>query len=203
MHGSSCNYYEVLDIPPDANQDAIDDAYKTAKKTFSLSNSNLLNTFTKEEAIDWLNMIDEAYSVIGHPNTRRVYDRKWKNVFSNQSKGLHFLEESKKSKTRKGLADTPISQYKVDKHMEDLITTQEVFDGSFLKKVREYKNIKLTDFSEFTCIALHYLRAIEDNNPSILPAAVFVRGYIIQYCRILGLDESKAVPSFMSQLKNG
>ena len=211
MDKQSWNYYEVLDVSPKVDQDVIYRAYKRAKKIFSPSNPDLFNIFTKEEILQWVNIIEEAYSVIGHPNSRRVYDMRLNSLFSKHTRALNFIdgkpEENglKQKKPAKGLAHTRISRYKINQEMEKIISNSESFDGPFLKKIREYKNIKLPDFSELTRITIAYLKAIEKNDHSNLPAPVFVRGYIIQYCHILGLDESKVVSSYMSllKLKNG
>lgn len=209
MDNQSWNYYEVLDVSPRVDQDVIYRAYKKAKKTFTLSNPRLLKIFTKEEVLQWLDTIEEAYSVIGHPNSRRVYDVKLNSLFPGHTGRLNFTEEnsrdkgSKQKKPAKSLAHTRISRYKVNHEMEEIISNCDTFDGPFLKKVREYKNIKLPDFSELTCITIAYLKAIEKNDYPNLPAPVFVRGYILQYCHILGLDESKVVPFYMTLLKNG
>lgn len=211
MDRRSWNYYEVLDVSPQASQDIIYHAYKEAKKTFSPSSPGLLNIFTREEAYEWLNTIEEAYSVVGHPSSRRVYDEKLKFLFFNDTKNIDFIDGSlkkadpnpKEKKPVEGFAYTRISRYKINEDMERIISTQSHFDGIFLKKIREYKNIKLPDFSAITCITMAYLGAIEKNNYSRLPAPVFVRGYIIQYCHILDLNESKVVPYYISLLKNG
>ena len=209
MSTNILNYYEVLDVATDASQDNIYKAYQSAQITFSLSNSEIFKVFSKAEANDWLELIEEAYSIIGSPNTRRIYDKELGINFSN----LPSLElENTQTSSEKtldtlgagvdGYSSTPISQYKINKSMEEIIENQELFDGLFLKKVREYKNIDLTDFSKKTCIAIRHLYAIENNNFSVLPAAVFVRGYIIQYCRLLGLDEKKVLSSFIPLLKD-
>ncbi len=200
------NYYEILDVSPRASQDMVYQAYKKARKTFALSNPGLLNIFTKMEARQWLGTIEEAHSVIGHPNSRRVYDMKLDSLFSNDSKNLKFVDKNfseTKLKPAKGIGYTRVSRYKINEDMEKIISVQDHFDGSFLRKVREYKNIELTDLSEVTYITITYLQAIENHDYLSLPAPVFVRGYIVQYCHILGLDESKVVPSYMSLLKNG
>lgn len=205
MTNESWNYYEVLEVPKDATQDTIYSAYQQAKQTYSLSNPKIFSIFSESEAIHWLNMIEEAYSVIGHPNTRRVYDIEQKLTHpqaSNCTDKTAEQSENDAAELPEGFARTQHSQYQINKNMEDLIEKQELFDGLFLKKIREYKNIDLTEFSKHTCIAIRHLYAIENNNFSVLPAAVFVRGYIIQYCRLLGLDQKKVVSSFMSLLQN-
>jgi cytoskeletal protein RodZ len=57
--------------------------------------------------------------------------------------------------------------------------------------------------SEITRINPHYVVALERNGWDDLPAPVFVRGFVVQICRILGLDEKKTVDSFMRIYKAG
>lgn len=102
-----------------------------------------------------------------------------------------------------GLGKTPLSSYEVDESFEAQIQTQEFFDGVFLGKIRKYKKVKIEDLSQKTCISLKYLYAIEDNNYNALPTTVFTRGYIVQYCKILGLDADKVLTTFMKLYQNG
>ena len=211
MSIESLNYYDILEVAASADQDVIYNAYQEAQKTYSLTNPDIYKIFNQKEAQDWVELIEEAYSVVGFPNSRRKYDQE----LNSQKAALPSLELEKQKKSIKpeqekaveqelppGYGSTKISQYKITASMEELIEKNELFDGLFLKKVREYKNIDLTEFSKLTCIAIRHLYAIENNNFSVLPAAVFVRGYIVQYCRVLSLDKDKVVASFMSLLQN-
>ncbi len=210
MSLDTVDYYAVLDVAPEATQDVIYSAYKKAQETYSLKNPEIYKIFSPQEATDWIELVEEAFTIIGSPNSRREYDLEKRGIVQPALPSMELQEEEKaNSETTvspqplaEGFAKTKISQYQISTTMEDLIKKQEVFDGLFLKKIREYKKIDLKDFSQVTCIAIRHLYAIENNNFSVLPAAVFVRGYIIQYCRILGLDEEKVAPSFMSLLKN-
>lgn len=205
MSLESLDYYAVLDIAPEASQDDIFAAYRKAQTTYSLENPEIYKIFSYDEARAWHDLIEEAYSIIGSPNSRRAYDLNIKNSPAATLPSLDFAEQNQtptQPSLPEGFAETVISQYPLSKSMEDLIEKQEDFDGLFLKKIREYKKIDLPDFSKHTCIAIRHLYAIENNNFSVLPAAVFVRGYIIQYCRVLNLNEEKVVRSFMAILKN-
>jgi curved DNA-binding protein CbpA len=102
-----------------------------------------------------------------------------------------------------GFGSTATSIYEIDPSFESLIENQQFFDGVFLSKVRKYKKVKLEDFSQQTCISIRYLYAIENNNYSALPAPVFVRGYINQYCKNLDLDAERVITSFMKLYNNG
>ena len=173
------DHYQVLGVSPQADRKTIDRAYRKVKNVFSLSNPEIYNFFTKEEAVQWLRVVEEAHSAL-------------------------IKKQSDKKQPDKSFVQSAVSHFKPDREMENLISSCNIFDGVFLRKVREYKNIELDDFSRMTCIKVSYLKAIESNDHSRLPAPVFVRGYIIQYCSILGLDKSKVVPSYISLLtKNG
>ena len=95
-----------------------------------------------------------------------------------------------------------VSSFKSDEAFEEEIQNCEVFDGELLKKIRLYKNVSLEDISEASRIGRHYLRAIEDNDFGQLPAPVFVRGFVIQYARVLQLDPDRVARSYMKIYKD-
>ncbi|MBX9768228.1 MAG: helix-turn-helix domain-containing protein [Bdellovibrionales bacterium] len=93
-------------------------------------------------------------------------------------------------------------QYSVNAVIEAEIQNQTVFDGPFLAKIREYKGVSHDLLSEITRIGRHYLVALENNNFPSLPASVFVRGFVTQVARCLGLNEKKVVESYMKLYKD-
>ena len=97
---------------------------------------------------------------------------------------------------------TRFSHYEIDAIIESEIESQTVFDGTFIQKVRQYKRVSLDQISEHSRIGRHYLVSIEANDFNSLPARVFVRGFVSQYARVLGLDETKVVNSFMKLYKD-
>ena len=56
--------------------------------------------------------------------------------------------------------------------------------------------------SEITKINSYYVTAIESMDPGNLPVVVFVRGYVVQIAKALGLDEKKVADSYMTHFKN-
>ena len=60
--------------------------------------------------------------------------------------------------------------------------------GSILKKKREELSYTLEHVSEITRITLSSLRNIEEGNMAALPGLVFVRGFIRNYAKLLGLE---------------
>jgi Uncharacterized protein conserved in bacteria len=61
--------------------------------------------------------------------------------------------------------------------------------GERLKRGREEKNISLDDVVQATKINKSTLTAIENDQSEFLPPTVFIRGFIRNYARYVGLDE--------------
>ncbi len=97
----------------------------------------------------------------------------------------------------------PLGTYKIDLAMEQEIATQTEFDGLFIQKVRLYKQVSLEKLSVSSRIGKTYLIALESNDFKNLPATVFLRGFLVQVAKQLGLDEAKVVASYMGRAKAG
>ena len=97
----------------------------------------------------------------------------------------------------------PLGTYKIDLAMEQEIATQTEFDGLFIQKVRLYKQVSLEKLSVSSRIGKTYLIALESNDFKNLPATVFLRGFLVQVAKQLGLDEGKVVASYMGLAKAG
>lgn len=65
--------------------------------------------------------------------------------------------------------------------------------GSWLKKERRARSIDLEQIAEHTKISAGILEALENDNTQALPARVFVRGFLRQYARFVGLDPEHVV----------
>ncbi len=61
-------------------------------------------------------------------------------------------------------------------------------DGAFFRAVRLARGIQLQFVSDRTKISLAYLRRIEENDFAALPAAVYLRGFLVQIARLYRLE---------------
>ena len=64
----------------------------------------------------------------------------------------------------------------------------EVHFGTLLRRARERNGLTLSDVADRTRISPRWIRALEDAQLDILPAPVFVSGYLRTYARLVGLD---------------
>ena len=64
--------------------------------------------------------------------------------------------------------------------------------GTLLKGQREAKNISLEDIAQKTKININILKSLEQNDLEKLPNRTYVRGFVTNYARAVGLDVEEA-----------
>ncbi|QDK47194.1 helix-turn-helix domain-containing protein [Bdellovibrio sp. ZAP7] len=199
------NYYEILELPANSPQHEVTAAYERARNTYSGENPAIYTIFSEHEAREFLVLIEEAYQVLGNKILRNIYDQRLLSGMAslNDLTYASIVEASKKVAPVevKATEKKPAAAYTKDEKFEAEIKAQENWTGDFLKKVREYKGITVERMSEITKINAWYVKAIEKTEPDNLPAVVFVRGYVVQIARALGVDDKKAADSYMKTFK--
>lgn len=203
METNQFNYYDILEVSPHCPQHEVTSAYEKAKSTYSGENPAIYTIFSEQEARELMKLVDEAYAVLGNKTLRALYDEKLGQA-GLKREDLSFEALKAQSKTlmpeppRKPAAKI---EYKVDEAFENEIKAQTQWTGDYIRRVREYKNIPLERMSETTKISAYYINSIEKMDCKNLPAPVFVRGYVAQMSKVLGLDERKVCDSYMKHYK--
>ncbi len=194
------NYYEILEISENATQHDITVAYEKAKRTYSSQNTSLNSIFSNEEAQLFRTMIDEAFHILGNQTYRNVYEKRRQSkrysesdltIEAIKSASLELFPDLQKRSNEKQ------TEYIIDPAFEKEISNKRDWTGDDLKKVREYKRISIETMHERTKINPWYLTAIEKVDVVNLPAAVFVRGYVIQMARLMNLNDLAVADSYM------
>ena len=189
------NYYEFLEVEPSASLHDIQEAYVRAKKMYSPNSPALYSMFSEGEVRQLLKLVEEAYLILSNEARRVNYDRDL------QKKSLPNQSLTSLDQIPEGFANSKLSVYEIRPEMEEQILNESVLDGNFIQRIRMYKNINLDQISHETCIKRNYLVAIESNDFEALPAAVFVRGFVVQISKILGLNHEKVTNMYMKYFK--
>lgn len=85
----------------------------------------------------------------------------------------------------------------------DQLVDQLGHGGALLRAVRERKGITLQQMADSTRISVRYLEAVEREDFGALPpAAAFVRGYVREMSRLLGLDVDRVVAGYMRRFSS-
>lgn len=224
MDAEKKNYYEVLEIEINANPQTIENAYIRSRNAYSGDSVALYSLMTKEECDSILGQIEEAYSILGFPEKRREYDRlrgynqngiapagkrdqihtvqsvenRPKDAIQYEDYGSNLIE----AKVSKLTAQKKFGlEFSEDSEMDKKIRECTEFTGSFLKQIREYKNVSVERMAEMTRISKTQIIAIENEDYTKLPADVYVRGYVYQYAKVLKLNPDQVAASYLLHFK--
>jgi cytoskeleton protein RodZ len=65
--------------------------------------------------------------------------------------------------------------------------------GKYLKKERELRNLSIEEVARFTKVREQFLGAIEEDRFELLPAPLYLKGFLAAYARYLGLDPNDVI----------
>jgi flagellar biosynthesis protein FlhG len=185
--------YAALGITRTSSDEEVRRAYKRQREIYAvggLATSSLLSEaqLKSEQA-----RLDEAYDTLLDPVRRRAYD-------------LSTFPESDQQEALSARATRPsftAEQLMLESELRREIGPDTEFTGSLLKKVRESQGVELSEISIRTKIAKAHLGAIEDENFSALPAAVYVRGFVSELAKYLKLDPAQVQKTFLRRMRDG
>ena len=200
------NFYDLLEVSSTGTSGDIRRAYEMAKKTYgedSLATYSLFDPGSQKQIMD---KIEEAFRVLGDEKRRHEYDIQI-------GLNLQNSERDRPSRTDSVPMDTQMkekpSQRKTDsdsgtegqKPRPTVKITEEEVCGARLKDLRESQGIPLQEIAESTRINITYLDFIEQDKFKSLPAEVFLKGYLGQYARLLGVDPSAVTEGYLRLLR--
>jgi hypothetical protein len=75
------------------------------------------------------------------------------------------------------------------------------YDGDALRRIRVSLGIELDEIATITKINEQHLRSIEANDYEVLPAPVYLRGFLKQIAKCLSLDPAGVADSYTERMK--
>jgi curved DNA-binding protein CbpA len=208
------NPYEVLDVDPRATVAEIKRAFQIALKTYGPGHMATAGLFTEEQREEILNKVHEAYNVLMDPERRGHWDEILR------QKGLYPLEAEQHLRLAaadpvlpippkpRGLETHSVQDPKLREEMEhrvrELLAAAEQrgeWTGALLRQVREIRSVSLEEIAQRTKIGRGHLRSIEEDSYDFLPPDVYVKGFLTQIAKVLGLDSSKVASRIMEHIR--
>lgn len=196
------NFYELLEVSPTASQDQIRQAYDMARSTYAEDSMVTYSLFDPQSRKDIMNRIEQAYSILGDEKRRRDYDReigvRQEERGTTGTTGGAVPEANPPERT----GPVPVPSPPPTSRPRTAITARdEDITGPFLKSVREKQEIPLQEIADQTRINITYLDYIERENFRTLPAEVYLKGYLEQLARYLGLEPAVVVRGYLRILR--
>ncbi|MBW1809249.1 MAG: helix-turn-helix domain-containing protein [Deltaproteobacteria bacterium] len=81
------------------------------------------------------------------------------------------------------------------------INEETEYSGDLLRQVREARGFTIEKIADITKIAIYYVRNLESEKYSDLPARVYVRGYIKQIAKLLEIDIEATAKSYVERME--
>jgi hypothetical protein len=179
------SFYDVLGVSPKASRDQIEKAHRFCLDMYkegALATYSLLEVGDAETA---RRRISLAYETLVDAVRRREYDL---------SLGLTP-------------ASTPVVPFSMPRSGECEGAPSAApavpagpLRGADLRRIRESRGVALREIAHSTKIGLRFLEYLEEDRHAMLPPAVYLRGFLQEYARALGMDPRRTADAYMSRL---
>ena len=179
--------YELFQVSPMASDEAIRRGYRQMKDVYSSESMVMSGLYNAEELSAFRKELDDAYDTLSDSFKRRKYDE------------IHLPADYSRTHLKSEPVYTPIADEALPPMPE--VTEKTEIVGDTLKHVRMAKGLKLREVADRTKIGLGYLKAIEDEDYKKLPAPVYLRGFIKEFSKCLGLNPEWVLRSYMRKVE--
>jgi flagellar biosynthesis protein FlhG len=175
------NYYDVLGITTTASPEQVERAYRYHVSLYSdaaLATYSLLDPGERQAARA---EVQQAYDVLKDPLRRRAYDH---------SQGIASIMGEARPDQVFGMTNPPPPSK----------TLREPVNGAALRRVREQLGVSLEEIAKRSKVGLRYLQYIEGDRYADLPARVYLRGFLMEYARALGLEPAHTADGYLASM---
>ena len=171
------SHYEVLGLASSATSEEVEEAYRRCSALYAEGALATYSLLEPEELELTRTRVDAAYRVLRDPERRREYD----------------------ARTTEAEAE-PAEAAEEPSPRPDPRVLPEPVTGPDLRRVREERGVGLKEIAFASKIGIRFLEYIEADRHADLPAAVYLRGFLQEYARAVGLDPPRTAASYLSRL---
>ena len=181
------NYYELLEVGPQASDEEIRTAYEKLKAIYSLLTPGITILFTPEEVKQVQDKMEEAYRVLRDPRSQREYDLvmqgAWEKSIVPPPRPITIQRTLTSQQIREALGSDEVS-----------------WSGESLGKIRRFLKLDIDELALEIKVSKHNLEAIEAEAISALPAPVYLKGFLRSFARALGLDSQRVGEEYLTRI---
>jgi flagellar biosynthesis protein FlhG len=191
------SHYELLEVPPTASFEDIRRANRRIRDVYGAEAIAISGLYDPASLEAVHRRLDLAYTTLMDAAKRKDYDLELfpdgvpMPVVANDT--APATRPQPKSDDSGGLAPTrpPMPE----------ITPTTTFSGPLLRQIREAVGVELREIAERSKIGMAYLHALESEVFAKLPAPVYVRGFLAEYARALGLDAERVKQTYLDRYR--
>ena len=223
-------YYELIEAPPDGSPQQIERAYRIARSAYLPSSAATYSLYSSEDCAAILRRIEEAWAVLSDARLRREYDARLGRAPAPAPPPAATPQSVVPMRSAERPVDTarapeaeplrrpsgeprrsaplppppPLVGRRASAELDvenGFAPENGVFDGEVLRRIRVSLGIELDEISAITKINDQHLRSIEGNQYEVLPAPVYLRGFLKQIARCLSLDPAQVADSYTGRMR--
>ncbi|MBW1689542.1 MAG: hypothetical protein DRG87_01445 [Deltaproteobacteria bacterium] len=206
------NYYELLDISPQASTQEVRWAYDQAMNIYSADSVPTYSLLPEKERDLILSRLVDAYKTLTNGQLRAEYNQALleSGELIPEQLGLSSLEQSDtiNGKLRDVKVESLLSGEETGESQElpagdsfDLLDIYSAVSGKDIQAMRIAKEISVEDINRKTNIPKKTLEDIEEERFEELPALVYLKGFLKTYARILHVNEHQMVDGYVKRLR--
>jgi flagellar biosynthesis protein FlhG len=196
----SDSHYELLEVPPTASFEDIRRANRRIRDVYGAESIAISGLYDPASLEAVHRRLDLAYTSLMDAAKRKEYDLE---LFPD---GVPMPVSPPTSLATDSLTTRPATKADdpatiVIRPPMPEVSPQTEFSGPLLRQIREAVGVELREIAERSKIGMAYLNALEGEVFAKLPAAVYVRGFLAEYARALGLDPERVKQTYLRRYR--
>jgi len=195
---AALNYYEMLDVKPNAAPFEIRHAYNTALHVYESGSLASYSFFPEAERRNILSLIEKAYQTLINDQARKDYNEMLisrgeldavEEAAPADKKTVAIFDVSRSPAVKSYMTGKEALKNKIRQSQSiGKILVQNELCGADLKKIRTELDVPVEQIAQESKIRVDHLRNMEEDNMARLPAAVFLKGFVKSYLQCLCLE---------------
>jgi len=199
----SDSHYELLEVPPTASFEDIRRANRRIRDVYGAESVAISGLYDPASLEAVHRRLDLAYTTLMDAAKRKEYDME---LFPDgvpmpiSSAGVFPIATMDMPVSRPAAKVDEPAAIAVRPPMPEIGPTTD-FSGPLLRQIREAVGVELREIAERSKIGMAYLQALEGDLYAKLPPAVYVRGFLAEYARALGLDAERVKQTYLARFR--
>jgi curved DNA-binding protein CbpA len=206
------NYYQILQVSPNATQNDIKQAYRDALDLYEEDSLATFSLFSDDQRADLLKDIEAAFLTLIDIDKRAVYNQTLVADGQIDLSDLNAAAQKKTMVSSQGSTATKISNLArwVEKKsaepeistLVDKVVSEDLVTGGDLKQLREALGIEIIEIYEITKISPTNISLIEQDHFKDLPSEIYLKMYLKSYAEILQIDPLHVVEGYLQHMES-